>query len=355
MLKKVKGLLVFAIVAVLVFAVFLGGAVGKKAALSVSSDPSGQNVQLDNAEVGTTPYLSDQLDPGNPILSFGNFTQKIRLTSGALTVVNWTLGPSETFSGGELAWFSKSSTGSELVVISRPGAEVFLDGESIGESPLSKPLEVGEYDLEIRKEGYFPRIIKIAVREGFRLNISANLALNPFPTVPKKLSSPHPSLTVWDLSSPSPVLAADSASWVAGAVFWMSRIENPVTYDFFITAGGKLYDATGSEVSLSSLSQTSEKRTVGYLGETLGSLSSAASAKLSSLATQLYPTPPKVQILDTGIGYLKVRSGPGTSYSQIGQAPVGNKYTYLDEQGGWYKIDFNGKEGWVSADYSRKL
>ena len=31
------------------------------------------------------------------------------------------------------------------------------------------------------------------------------------------------------------------------------------------------------------------------------------------------------------------------------------KYTYLGEQGDWFKISFEGKEGWVSKDYSRKL
>ena len=355
MLRKFRGLIILAIVAVLVFTVYLSGAVGKNAALSVSSDPSGQKVLLDNAEVGTTPYLSDQLKEGNPVLSFGNFIQKVRLMAGALTVVSWTLGPSETFSGGEVAWFSDSSTGSELVVITRPVAEVFLNGESLGESPLSKPLSVGEYDLEIKKDGYFSRRIKVAVKEGFRLNVSANLAIDPFPADPQKLSSPNSSLTVWDLSSSSSVLTADSASWVAGAVFWMSRIEEPVAYDFFLTAKGKLYDATGSEISLSSLTQISDKKIVGYLGGNPGKLSSAASTALNSLAIRLYPAPSKVLILDTGIGYLKVRSGPGTSYEEIGRATVGNKYTYLGQQSGWYKISFEGGEGWVSGDYAQKL
>ena len=354
-IKRFRGLLILAIVLGLIFVVFFSGAVGKDAALSVSSDPSGQKVLLDNAEVGTTPYLSDQLKEGSPVLSFGNFIQKVRLMAGALTVVSWTLGPSETFSGGEVAWFSDSSTGSELVVITRPVAEVFLNGESLGESPLSKSLSVGEYDLEIKKNGYFPRKIKVAVKEGFRLNVSANLAIDPFPADSQKLPSPHASLTVLDLSSSSSVLPADPVSWVAGAVFWMSRLENPFTYDFFLTADGKLYDATGSEVSLESLSKISEKRSVGYLGETMGSLSSAGSTMLKSLAAKLYPASPKVQILDTGIGYLKVRSGPGTNYSQIGQATVGSKYIYLGEQSGWYKIEFEGKEGWVSSDYSKKL
>ncbi len=350
-----KKLLLVLVVLGLVAAVYLGGVVSKKAALSVTSDPSGQKVLLGNQEVGTTPFLSDQLDEGNPVLSFGNFNQKIRLTSGALSVVNWVLGPSETFSAGEVVWFSDSSTGSELLVITKPVAEVFLNGESLGDSPLSKSVEPGEYDLEMKKSGYFSRKLKISVKEGFRLNISANLALNPFPLTAKKLVSPSSNLTIWNLPLDSSTLVADSSLWVAGAVFWASRLEEPVTYHFFLTSEGKLYDAQGSEVSLSSLVKTEEKKTLGYLGEESGVLTAAARTTLNALTAKLYPTSPRVQILDTGIGYLKVRSGPGKSYSEIGRATVGSKYTYLGEQSGWYKINFGGKEGWISSDYARKL
>lgn len=349
-----KKLLLVLIILGLVAAVYLGGVVSKKAALSVTSDPSGQKVLLDNQEVGTTPFLSDQLDEGNPVLSFGNFNQKIRLTAGALSVVDWVLGPSETFSAGEVVWFSNSSTGSELLVITKPVAEVFLNGESLGDSPLSKSVDPGEYDLEMKKDGYFSRQLKISVKEGFRLNVSANLALDPFPTSPAKLSSPSSNLTVWNLSLGSSTPVADSSLWVAGAVFWSSRLEEPVTYHFFLTTEGKLYDAQGSEVSANSLTRTEDQKTIGYLGNS-SALTTTAQTTLNTLAAKLYPTAPQVQILDTGIGYLRVRSGPGKSYSEIGRATVGSKYTYLGEQSGWFKINFQGKEGWVSSDYARKL
>lgn len=354
MLKGVRWLLVVLIVAGLIATVYLSAAISKKAALSINSDPEGQKVFLDDQEVGRTLYFSDQLSEGNPIVRFGDFNQKVRLTSGALTVVDWILGPSETFSAGEVVWFSESSTGTELLVISKPVAEVSLNGESLGDSPLSRSVEVGEYDLEIKKDGYFSRTLKISIKEGFRLNVSANLAINPFPLEQKKISSPNESLTVLDLSSEQPVLLADSTTWVSGAVFWASRDEDETEYDFFLTKEGKLYDSEGSEVSLNSLSETSEKYILGYLGSS-SKLASAANETLNSMVAKLYPAPPKVQILATGLGFLRVRSGPGISHSEIGRATPGDKYTYLGKQGDWFKIDFNGQTGWVSADYAKKL
>jgi len=300
MKKILIGLIVFGLLAAALF--FRGGLSGK-AALSVSSDPSEQKILLDNVEVGTTPFFSDQLEEGDPPLSFGSFNQKVRLTRGALTAVSWILGPSESFSAGEVVWFSPSSTGSELLVIAKPAVEVFLGGESLGESPLSKSLEPGEYLLELKKEGYFSRSLRVSVREGFRLNVSASLAFNPFPEESKKLPSPHKNLTLLDLSTNFASLAANPALWVEGAVFWASRAEEESTYQFYLTLEGKLYDEQGSEVSLGSLTQTKEKYRIGYLGSSSASLTSAAKKTLSSLAVKLYPAPPQVEILETGLGF----------------------------------------------------
>ncbi len=48
---------------------------------------------------------------------------------------------------------------------------------------------------------------------------------------------------------------------------------------------------------------------------------------------------------------LRVRSGPGTSYSKIGELYNGNTVIILDTVDGWYKIEFGGGIGYVSSDY----
>jgi len=344
------------------FGILLFGDLFSKAALSITSDPAGEKVVLDGEEVGATPFFSDQLAKGEKTLSFGGFNQKINLTGGALTVVNWVDGPEETFSAGEVIWLSTSAN-SELLVIAKPGAQVFLDDKEIGASPLSKSVDPGEYTLELKKDGYFTRSIKIAIRAGFRLNVSASLSLNPFPldyaqdkpAELKELSSPSPSLKVYDLSSNQPLLTGDYVGWAKAAAFWDSRAEDRITYDFYITFEGKLYDNQGSETSVDALEQATGEKAVGYLGDSSAAISSGASSTLNSLSAKLYPPVPMVEILQTGTGFLRVRSGPGTSYSEIGRATPGDKYKYLGEEGDWLKIDFNGQEGWVSKEFSKKI
>lgn len=52
---------------------------------------------------------------------------------------------------------------------------------------------------------------------------------------------------------------------------------------------------------------------------------------------------------------LNVRSGPGTNYPRIGQVHQGDRFEIKGKNraGTWWQIDFNGRDGWVSADYVR--
>ena len=75
-----------------------------------------------------------------------------------------------------------------------------------------------------------------------------------------------------------------------------------------------------------------------------------------ALAKQEKPVtdPQRVQI--TG-GRCYVRSEPSKAGEQLGVAHEGETFAYAGEttQEGWNKINYNGKEGWVSGKYSRLL
>ena len=49
---------------------------------------------------------------------------------------------------------------------------------------------------------------------------------------------------------------------------------------------------------------------------------------------------------------LRFRSGPGATYEIIGYLDIGAKAELLEELQGWYKVLYDGKEGYISADYS---
>ena len=48
---------------------------------------------------------------------------------------------------------------------------------------------------------------------------------------------------------------------------------------------------------------------------------------------------------------INVRSGPATSYSRIAMVAAGKRVTLLAEEGGWFKVEFDGKTGYILGDY----
>ena len=56
-------------------------------------------------------------------------------------------------------------------------------------------------------------------------------------------------------------------------------------------------------------------------------------------------------VYGTGSDGLNVRSGPGSGYSIIDALWDGDEVTIVEKTDNWYKISYNGKTGYSSADF----
>ena len=62
-----------------------------------------------------------------------------------------------------------------------------------------------------------------------------------------------------------------------------------------------------------------------------------------------------IVVKDTPTGFLRLREGPSISASEAAQVKPGDTFDLVDEQDGWYKIEYEkGKEGWVFSQYADK-
>ena len=51
---------------------------------------------------------------------------------------------------------------------------------------------------------------------------------------------------------------------------------------------------------------------------------------------------------------VRIRSGPGTGYGQIGSVNAGTTLTVTGKSGDWYQVSYNGQTGYISATYAQK-
>lgn len=59
----------------------------------------------------------------------------------------------------------------------------------------------------------------------------------------------------------------------------------------------------------------------------------------------------KKEVYVTADGGLNMRENPDKNAKVLALIPNGTKLTILEEQGDWYKVEYNGETGWVMKDY----
>jgi len=147
--------------------------------ISLSSDPQGAKVYLNKKLIGLSPIYIDSLDMGEYDVmvvkdDYKPWSQTIQINSGATLPLN-----------AVLLW------GEKVTIISTPveteGADVFVNGELKGKTPLDTRLLSGTYKVELKKRAwdFFSSDLEIM---GDRY-VSYNMVQSPFnlniSTIPK--------------------------------------------------------------------------------------------------------------------------------------------------------------------------
>ncbi len=125
--------------------------------LHIKSIPSGAAITLNDREIGQTPKTLEMLDAGRYRVKviFNNFfpwEKEVVIKGGSVVDVLANL---------------KTVYGSLKLTTTPPGAEVYIDGEKRGETPITiAKLKFGEYKVSLRKSGYYLHDKSVTVAPG---------------------------------------------------------------------------------------------------------------------------------------------------------------------------------------------
>lgn len=304
---------VFKLVLVLFITVLFSGCTdaltkSNKSGLQVYTNDIPAAVFLDGQHLDKTPYINKELKPGQYLLkiqpddsSLVPYETTINLRKGLLTVVTWKAGTRPELSGGVVYELEKlaSSSQTELSVVSIPdGAIVSIDqGETQFSPVLMADVEPGTHEVTVSQPSYETQSHTVNVVEGHRLEVLVKLAKNPSETATQESEvSPKDSNLEEAKPSPSPVSESE--------------------------------DTTEDEAP---------------------DLNIDLSAEIAGPTVTITST----NFFQNGEEVLRVRDAASSAGKELGFAVVGTQYAYLEEStAGWYKIDFEGEEGWISSRYA---
>ncbi len=361
-------LIVIGVVAVIFFGISfiknISGLSGKSD-LTVEVLNGDGEVFLNDETLGSTPLKNISVKAGENRVKVKNdsaeYDVSLNFLPNSEIVLKRDLGVSKLFSSGQNFWLEKSDSDTVLSVISEPsGAKVYIDGTEVGTTPYSSnSLTAGDYDFRIEQSNYEAQVARIAITEGHKLNVSVTLF--PLP-VSANVSLLEDSDTLYDVSSDNLSITSDVSSWVKAILYWNKTrgislsgagVNKDVVFDFYLDYMGNIYDKDGNKLAVSDVAVIQDARRGAYLRKTSDGpgLSDAAKTVFLSLG-EVGTVGKQATVLDTGLGWLRVRDEPGLDGTEITRVNVGDVFSVLEETPGWVKIKVSDTvEGWVSDSY----
>jgi len=252
-----------------------------------------------------------------------------------------------------------------LEISSTPPTTVFLNGKNVGTTPyLDQALKPGKYTVKL-------------------IPTSSEVTSQPWETqvelIPQATTVINRTFASSEVNAEGYVL---ELTQVAGDQTYLSVISDPDTVNltldgkpqgftpitmFEITPGSHQLDLASPGFKPTSLSVSSENGynlivnvklspqeiTLTPATPATPSASPAADSTPSASLSPSEPLPPYVIIKETGTGWLRVRADASATSEELGKVNVGEKLKYLDEttEAGWFKVEFEGKPGWLSGKY----
>lgn len=320
---------------------------------------------LNGELLGPIPFQSEDIKAGENTVALKGSGVEYEVTLDFMTnsevVIKRDLGISQVFSGGQNFWLEKNESGTVLSVISEPnGADVLIDGTKVGKTPYSSnDLTDGAYDLRVELSGYEPQTARIEISDKYNLNTSISLFPVPLPSPVDLLED---SSKLYDVYSDNVLVTSDSQAWVNALIYWNKTrginlagagVNKELVFDFFLDSSGNLYNQNGTKVALDSADFIESAERGAYLRKVSDGpgLSESAKEAYASLGAAVVGTK-KATVLETGVGWLRVRDEPGLDGQELTKVNVGESYEVLEESSGWVKIKISdGVEGWVSDTY----
>jgi len=228
-----------------------------------------------------------------------------------------------------------------LQVTSVPEASIFLDGKHIGKTPFfSDQIKSGEYLLKITaSEASY--VDKIVLTGGTLTVVNRELANNFLAQSGE---------TLW-LDSGKKGLFVSSLPGEANMTINGRLIgKTPLLVDEIEDGEHKITLTKAGFIDREFTIKTSSKYQV-MANVTLAS--DVAKNPQSSPAP--LPRIEKVKVLATSLGFLRVRREPSLTAAEIGRVKTGDELEVVQETKDWVKVKFEGKQGWISAQYTKKL
>lgn len=256
-----------------------------------------------------------------------------------------------------LFFLDRKSGKGALQVTSVPKSRVYLENRLIGVTPLcvcdlKQMLSIGDYSIKLVPiDGNFrPFEEKITINKGTLTAVDRTFADNGSSegsVISLSSLSNKKDVEILVVSLPDKVNVFLDSNPVGMTPLLLKQVSES-DHDLRLTKEGykdksiKIKTALGFKLS-----------SLAYLGVNINLTPSPVAS--SSASSTVASASASILILNTELGYLKVRESGSVNSSEIARVKPGESYELVEEQENWFKIKLaDGKMGWISSSYASK-
>ncbi|MBI4226618.1 PEGA domain-containing protein [Candidatus Roizmanbacteria bacterium] len=250
-----------------------------------------------------------------------------------------------------------------IKIVSSPVGSVFVDNVAVGKTPFEQKYKVGEYMIKLIPEGtatdtaswrgkvkIFKNALTYVNRELGSSDITSAGEIFTTTKMDKAAKNGDFGEIYVETEPQGAIVYLDNEEKGVSALILSDVLkgdhEISVFMPRFLRRTQKINVDPGYRVNaLFKLAIDQSQKGTGSAKVT-GGKESTAGAKVKKIT---------ILIKDTPTGFLRVREEPSITASEEAQVKPGNIFNFLEEQNGWYKIEYEkDKEGWVYSQYAEK-
>ena len=256
-----------------------------------------------------------------------------------------------------------------LQVSSNPTATIFLDDKEMGMTPNEwQNLKPGEVTLKLVPQStattYFPWETKIKLINGMvavvnrEFGETESASAGEVMTVEKIADKKSASLAVISIPDSAVVTLNNETKG-----FTPVNLDGLTEGNFEVRVSANGYKermirvklVNGHKLMVNVKLAEEKKEETGETEEEEAEVTGTPTPKAAVTPQTTPPPKPYVLIKDTPTGWLRVRIEPSTTATEAAKVNPGEMYSLLDEESGWYKIEYQeDEEGWISGQYAEK-
>jgi len=263
--------------------------------------------------------------------------------------------------------FNQKNVYGKLKITSSPVASVFIDNVAVGKTPFEERWKVGEYIIKLIPEGVATdtaswsgkvKVEKNLTYVNIDLGSSDLTTAGEIFTMKKSETAKGGKGEIYVETEPSGAIVSLDNDEKGVATLLLEEVpigvhELSVFMPGFFKRTQKINVYAGYRIYAKfKLAVDQSQKFINQIEEEKKSTESAKKEQKKYVVIKETPT-----------GWLRVRTDASLGASESAKVKVGERYEFLEEKEGWYKIKFNGNkegviegefdEGWISSSYAK--